>query len=257
VENLGAETRREKRAREWCGMNNGRIYFELLGVSPTATPEEIKQAYRFQVRKNHPDLFPEAEKELQEIKMIQINEAYARVNQMLAVRCGGAPGTTGWDGMRHGEKPSVYAASSDEKRASPDVVGFHRDVQYAYYKQGFENYSRAVSGMRTMGTNVRLKNDLYYFRHFARSLYYLRKADLYFTTLLEAYPESIWAYDAYVKIRRIEFFNRFYRKIVLNIERKMKKGGKSGQPLSAAHAVPAGGPKAPAGERIESGKKFT
>ena len=200
------------------GINS--YYYEVLGVKSTAGPEEIKRAYRGLVRKNHPDLFPEAQKELQELKMIQINEAYARITEKLSHE------------LIH-EKVEGEAVQQwgEEGEHSPDeslrnAVGFHRDVQYAYYKQGFESFSRAVNGIKTLERNVRLKNDLYYLRRFARSLYELRKADIYFSTLIEEYPESIWAYDASIKIKRIEFFNRFYRKILLNIERKLS-GGKT------------------------------
>jgi hypothetical protein len=208
-------------------MNIESYYFEVLGVKSGASSDEIKHAYRKLVRKNHPDLFPESEKRLQELKMIQINEAYARITERLSHRPQCALQRDEAEQMKDGEESHPYTESLTVHEIPPDAIGFHRDVQYAYYKQGFENFSRAVSGIKTMETNVRLKNDLYYLQHFARSLHYLRKADLYFSTLLEEYPESIWAYDAYIKIKRIEFFNRFYRKILLNIEKKLKEGRES------------------------------
>jgi curved DNA-binding protein len=48
-------------------------YYAILGVSKTATPEEIKQAYRKLARKYHPDLNP-GDKEA-EAKFKEINEA--------------------------------------------------------------------------------------------------------------------------------------------------------------------------------------
>ena len=64
-------------------MQISRYYFDILGVKPSATIEDIKKAFRTLVRKNHPDVFPEDQKEFQEFKMIQINEAYSRLTESL------------------------------------------------------------------------------------------------------------------------------------------------------------------------------
>ena len=52
-----------------------RDYYEVLGVSKTATDEELKKAYRKLAKKYHPDANPD-NKEEAEKKFKEVNEAY-------------------------------------------------------------------------------------------------------------------------------------------------------------------------------------
>ncbi len=58
-------------------MSSKRDYYEILGVSRGATPEELKKAYRELALKSHPDrVAPEKKKEAEE-RFKEISEAYA------------------------------------------------------------------------------------------------------------------------------------------------------------------------------------
>jgi hypothetical protein len=62
--------------------------YKILGVSPSATDEEIKQAYRALVRKYHPDKYANTDlAEMANEKMKEINAAYEQIQQ--ARRSGG------------------------------------------------------------------------------------------------------------------------------------------------------------------------
>ena len=56
-------------------MANKRDYYEVLGVSKTATDEELKKAYRKLAKKYHPDANPDNKKEAEE-KFKEVSEAY-------------------------------------------------------------------------------------------------------------------------------------------------------------------------------------
>ena len=59
--------------------------YKVLGVSPTASDDEVKKAYRELARKYHPDKYAGSDlAELAEEKMKEVNAAYEQIQQMRA-----------------------------------------------------------------------------------------------------------------------------------------------------------------------------
>ena len=66
--------------------------YKVLGVSPNATDDEIKKAYRELARKYHPDNYTDTNlAELAEEKMKEVNEAY---DQIQTLRSGKGSGSS-------------------------------------------------------------------------------------------------------------------------------------------------------------------
>ncbi len=76
-----------------------RDLYKILGVSPSATPTQIKTAYRALARKHHPDTAPPAEREEASRRFQEVHTAYVilsvpwrrRLYDLLGLVPGGNP----------------------------------------------------------------------------------------------------------------------------------------------------------------------
>ena len=101
-------------------MANKRDYYEVLGVSKTATDEEIKKAYRKLAKKYHPDANPDNRKEAEE-KFKEVSEAYETLSDAQKRKMYDQFGHNGPQGFGNG---------------GPGAGGY-----YSYSTSGFDGFS--------------------------------------------------------------------------------------------------------------------
>ena len=85
--------------------------YSVLGVSPDASDEQIKTAYRELARKYHPDNYTDDNplKELAEEKMQEINAAYDEISKMRAGKKRGDKNKKNRDSEYTGSAYGIYA----------------------------------------------------------------------------------------------------------------------------------------------------
>jgi curved DNA-binding protein CbpA len=232
---------------------NDNFFWRELGLEPGADRKQIKRAYWQLARQHHPDFFPEARKAIQELKMIALNEAYAYLMGALRVEGYGAAGLhaagsaasrnsreSPYSDRRHSQPGGDGQAGSRdlgfdtswsgpgatgvaEPAADRTDLGFHKDPSYAYYKQGFVHFSRAIHGIEALYQSLSQRRVVHFkprddaYQRFAEGLVELRRAHEYFSRVVQEFDSSIWKHDARMKLRRIERFTGLYRRILGNL----------------------------------------
>ena len=88
--------------------------YSVLGVSPSASDEEVKRAYRDLARKYHPDNYQDNPlADLAQEKMKAINEAYDAITKARASGGGAKQGYGGYANQRYGSNAGYRAASGN------------------------------------------------------------------------------------------------------------------------------------------------
>jgi hypothetical protein len=111
----------------------------------------------------------------------------------------------------------------DQRGDSRLALASLRDPAYAYYKQGFINFSLAIHGIAETNRKLAAGRVPRFTRRYtgaediASSLGLLRAAHGYFSRVVEAHPRSVWSADSHTKLRRIEHFTIIYRRILENL----------------------------------------
>jgi len=108
-------------------------YYNILGISPTASQKEIKFAFRRLAKRYHPDKVDESCKEAAEDKFKRIAEAYYVLNDS-ARRCE-------YDLFRTKPKPS---ATQENASAYSDTFAFNIDEIIGHAKEGLRQIDRGT-----------------------------------------------------------------------------------------------------------------
>ena len=102
--------------------------YEVLGVKQTATPDEIKKAYRGMVKKYHPDNYKDNPlEELAKEKMQEINEAYESIQ--------GGKNTNGQTDYRAPNGSSQDWQQQWQQQRTNSAYGSQNRTQGPYYTQ--------------------------------------------------------------------------------------------------------------------------
>lgn len=181
--------------------------YAVLGLAAGASQADVKAAYRRRAKEEHPDLFAPAERPRQQLRMMELNEAYM---QLLAdAQDAAADPDSGSSG--HVDPARRSAAPYPGLRVRRG--GGRGDPSYDLYRQGYEYLGRARALMnprRNLDEDELKRMKL---RSALEALRLTRHAYRYFLNVITGYPTSPWADDALEQMEHIESISKIYQRM--------------------------------------------
>ena len=157
--------------------------YEVLGVSPSATDDEVKSAYRALARKYHPDHYANNPlSDLAEEKMQEINDAYDAIVRMR--KNGGNRTSTGGHtaygaNSRHADIRQMIQQNriADAEMLLDGIPGHARDAEWFFlkgsvlYKKGWleEAFSHIQTACRMDPANMEYRQALNQMSHYRQT----------------------------------------------------------------------------------------
>ncbi|EPS36865.1 hypothetical protein H072_9611 [Dactylellina haptotyla CBS 200.50] len=128
-------------------MSNSNVdYYEILGISPNATQDEIRKAYKVQALKTHPDRVPvdHPDRPARTRQFQLVNDAYYTLSDPVKRR--------DYDGTRAYQRPSGRSTGADTGTAG---FGTHRPAGGQWHDEQFGEFFEEMMNEEGLRNEVR------------------------------------------------------------------------------------------------------